>query len=351
MIKIIALLCLWASIFSSEKWIVVTTIQYPTPQLHKLSQIPGWKLVVVGDKKTPADWHLDHCEYLSPQRQIELGYELSTLLPWNHYSRKNIGYLFAIENGAKVIYETDDDNVPFDGLNFCPSESVLACLISDELCVNIYSYFGHPEIWPRGFPLEKIGNKTHFDTAPQTSCKIGIEQGVVNGSPDVDAIFRLTQDRLIKFDPKPPCYLPQGVFCPFNSQNTFFHEIAFSTLYLPSTVSMRVSDIWRGYIAQKMIWSLGAVVAFSGPNAEQDRNEHNLMHDFNLEMDLYLKGMSLAKYLGLFHLGGGIDDLYDALTQQKFFEEGEALLVKAWLRDLNRVSGKHRGERLFESED
>jgi len=34
-----------------EKWIVVTSIFQPTPQMVKLSQIPGWKLLVVADQK------------------------------------------------------------------------------------------------------------------------------------------------------------------------------------------------------------------------------------------------------------------------------------------------------------
>ena len=39
-----------------ERWIVVTTINGPTPSVEALSQIPGWKMVVVGDRKTPAAW-------------------------------------------------------------------------------------------------------------------------------------------------------------------------------------------------------------------------------------------------------------------------------------------------------
>ncbi len=37
--------------------------------------------------------------------------------PFNSYNRKNIGYLFAIKNGAKFIYDTDDDNEPLVDLN------------------------------------------------------------------------------------------------------------------------------------------------------------------------------------------------------------------------------------------
>ena len=39
-----------------DKWIVITTINSPTEDVKKLAGIEGWKVVVVGDTKTPADW-------------------------------------------------------------------------------------------------------------------------------------------------------------------------------------------------------------------------------------------------------------------------------------------------------
>lgn len=39
-----------------DKWIVLTTINAPTSDVKKLAGIEGWKVVVVGDTKTPADW-------------------------------------------------------------------------------------------------------------------------------------------------------------------------------------------------------------------------------------------------------------------------------------------------------
>ena len=32
-------------------------------------------------------------------------------LPWNSFGRKNVGYLFAISQGAKIIFDFDDDNI------------------------------------------------------------------------------------------------------------------------------------------------------------------------------------------------------------------------------------------------
>ena len=104
------------SVFASDNWIVVTTIQYPTPQLCHLAQEKGWELVVVGDTKTPDGWELEGATYLSIEDQKALGFELAELLPTCHYARKNIGYLYAISKGAKVIYDTDDDNVPIGKL-------------------------------------------------------------------------------------------------------------------------------------------------------------------------------------------------------------------------------------------
>ena len=38
---------------TSDKWVVVTSINAPTPSIHKLTELPEpWKIVVIGDKKS-----------------------------------------------------------------------------------------------------------------------------------------------------------------------------------------------------------------------------------------------------------------------------------------------------------
>ena len=91
-----------------NKWVIVTTINYPTRALEKLASLPDWHVVVVGDKKTPTDWDLEHCDFLSVEKQKSLGYRITNILPFNHYCRKTIGYLYAIQHGATIIYDTDD---------------------------------------------------------------------------------------------------------------------------------------------------------------------------------------------------------------------------------------------------
>lgn len=41
--------------------------------------------------------------YLTPADQEALPYRIGSMLPWNHFGRKNIVYLYAVHYGAKVI--------------------------------------------------------------------------------------------------------------------------------------------------------------------------------------------------------------------------------------------------------
>lgn len=70
--------------------------------------------------KTPLNWTFSNPDtvFLSTETQLQLGYKVLKYLPWNSYTRKVIGYLYAIEHGAQVIYDTDDDNAPDDLAHF-----------------------------------------------------------------------------------------------------------------------------------------------------------------------------------------------------------------------------------------
>eukprot|EP00435_Cladocopium_sp_Y103_P044731 s749_g12.t1 len=98
---------------SCDRWIVVTSIFQPSPATRKLGEMTrqGWCYVVVADKNGPEDWHgVEGVIYLTVERQRELHFHIMDHLPWRHFGRKNVGFLFAIANGARVIYDTDDDN-------------------------------------------------------------------------------------------------------------------------------------------------------------------------------------------------------------------------------------------------
>jgi hypothetical protein len=67
--------------------------------------------VVVADLKSPKEWKCGSFKYIETHEQFtQLNYDTIHYLPNNSYTRKNIGYLYAIQHNAEVIFDTDDDN-------------------------------------------------------------------------------------------------------------------------------------------------------------------------------------------------------------------------------------------------
>lgn len=247
----------------SDKWVIITTINYPTKAFDILSKLDDWNILVVADKKTPKDWNFPGVTVLTVEDQLQLNYKIMQHIPWNHYGRKNIGYLYAISCGAKIIYETDDDNFLSNGtIDLQPEYSEWVAVASDTIVTNPYAYFDQPTVWPRGYPLKSILKSDRATWTCQKNIFIPVQQGLVDKDPDVDAIFRLTRPDETIFDAKKmPLVLDQGVMAPFNSQNTVFYYPAFWTLLIPCSVSGRVADIWRGYIANAYCGRLGHIFA------------------------------------------------------------------------------------------
>ncbi len=331
-----------------KKSLVVTTIASPNECLSTLASgalAHAYDFICIGDKKSPDQFQIEGCEFYSATRQQQLNYSLVDQLPWNHYCRKNLGYLIAIENGSQRILETDDDNFPEDD-DFWQDD--LSINVTDQIIgdgwLNIYSHFG-VDAWPRGFPLEKIRFPDRFE---QESSAVNpyIKQCLVNGDPDVDAIFRLTRGLDITFEQYNPVALGAGVWCPFNSQNTLWVKQSFPLLYLPVTCSFRATDIVRSYVAQRCLWAMDGQVVFSGANARQIRNEHNLLKDFDDEIVIYLKAQRIRHELSALKLETGenkqtvlnnLVQCYRKLVELNVVAEQELLILQAWAKDINKL--------------
>lgn len=326
---------------------VITTIQEPNDStkriIERIMEHSG-TLVVVGDRKGPAAFELKNAFFLSLEDQLKSDFILALLLPENHYARKNVGYLYAISQGTGCIYETDDDNAPLENWRQ-RTKSVKASNISGKTWVNAYRFFTKENIWPRGFPLDEIVSSTDFSSRGDiVEVEAPIQQSLADNSPDVDAIWRLTADRPFQFDNAESVYLQPGSWCPFNSQSTWWWPEAYPLMYLPSYCSFRMTDIWRSFIAQRCLWEMGYGVVFHAPEVTQERNEHNLMRDFEDEIPGYTKNKELAAVLEDLSLKGGIDSsgenmlrCYVALVKAGFFPEKEVELVRTWLTDIERV--------------
>ena len=276
------------------------------------------------------------------------------MLATDHYSRKNLGYLEAIARGAALLFDTDDDNAPLP--HWRPRDiQTEARQIRYSGWVNVYRSFSSRFIWPRGIPLEYLQEcrNAKLDTGAIGFAECPIQQGLVNGSPDVDAVWRFMSNEEFSFNEAPSVWLAPGSWCPFNSQSTWWFKKVFPLLYLPSFVSFRVTDIWRSFVAQRCLWELGYGVAFHGPESFQDRNAHSLLRDFEEEIPGYLHNNRIISVLERVQLSTGADAVsdnlhrcYEALIGAEIIPFEEMRLVEAWLVDVHASRDRNGLERI-----
>lgn len=321
--------------------IVVTTINDISKGINAFEGLlNNWNIILVGDLKTPALQSSKKRIFLSIDDQKKQDFEITKLLPFNHYTRKNIGYLEALRVGSELIYDTDDDNIPYETWGF-PDMDFKGELIIGEGFFNSYLPFYSERIWPRGFPLNSIlvGNKGMASIVGES--RVGVWQGLADKDPDVDAIYRLVDYREILFKKREPLVLQRGVYCPFNSQNTLWSREMMPYAYLPSTVSFRFTDILRGYIAQRCLWEHDMHLGFTEATVYQERNEHDLMKDFESEIPCYLHIDQLVGVLNNLSLSRDFSRnlvmIYNELEKLDLVTDDELKTLKAWNRDIEKL--------------
>ena len=345
-----------------ENWAVCTTIFAESDAVRDVcKRLPSYCLLVVADKKGPLEYSIDggcKFEYLSVKQQEAMlrQSDFVTETPWNHFGRKNLGYLFAIVNGAKMVWDFDDDNQLISS-NFLLEQTgdhQLVTVEANTLMLNPYPLLGAETFsWPRGFPVEYIKNKT---TQPKVDDlrvsdvefqHVGVLQSLANNDPDVDAIYRLQRDLPFSFkgwsSAANVLILPGASFVPWNAQATLFRmRDALWVLYLPISIHGRVSDIWRSYIAQRLLRSVCIHVAFAvEPLVVQHRNQHSYLADFDAEQDLYYKSGKLIELLGEWsptssYLQDQMTELFRLLYERDYVGIKDVRMVKLWISELNR---------------
>ena len=326
--------------FCKDKCVIITTIHKPTETILKHINNPEYDVIIVGDNKTPDDYNTLNCIYLDVSSQTKLFPELSELLPYNHYGRKNIGYLYAIKKGYKIIYETDDDNIPYDNFdNVLQYNNIQMIKEQNNAWINIFKYFtNNSYIWPRGFPLSLIKNNpnysiTDIDKTPS------IINGLVENDPDVDALFRIIcnhQDD-IKWDKNKYVLIDNTNMCVFNTQNTFWlNPELFICLLIPCSVSFRYCDILRGIITNIILKKSDNYMMYSSTNVIQNRNEHDLINDFKSEYEMYIHNETILNFIeNNIENVTSIKDLlfimYDNLLNNNIITQKDVDILKHWV--------------------
>jgi len=325
--------------------LVVTSINPPNAAMTALrdgARKAGVRFLMIGDTKSPPDFRLEGCTFLDIAAQQRSGLKLAALCPTKHYARKNIGYLLAIRDGARLILETDDDNFPRPAF-FAPRQREHAAAVTGgKGWANLYRYFTDAVIWPRGLPLDAVhAQPAAYETLATSTVDCPIQQGLADDNPDVDAIYRLVLPLPQNFRADRRVALAPGTWCPFNSQNTTWWPEAFPLLYLPAYCSFRMTDIWRSFVAQRIAAANGWHILFHEATVWQDRNAHDLMRDFAEEIPGYLNNDRICWSLEALDIVPGVDHIpdnlrrcYRAMVEMKLIGAEELPLLEAWLADL-----------------
>jgi hypothetical protein len=277
-----------------KKVIVTTTINAPTKAIHKFDSMNDWKLVVIGDMKTPKDYFLQNGIYVSPEEQEKYDKPLSDAIGWNCIQRRNFGLLWAHDMKADVVAVVDDDNIPYDGWG----EELL---LGRKTEVNYYETdlpafdpvgaTNYKHIWHRGFPLQLI-SKRDYSNKSIKQITADVQADFWNGDPDIDAICRIEHEPECIFENK---FFPLSAnkFSPFDSQNTFLKATLLKDYFLFPHIG-RMDDIWASYYLQA---KTRCRIVFGKPSVFQERNPHDLVMDMKEEYLGYENNLKIVQEL------------------------------------------------------
>ncbi len=330
-------------------WVVITTINPPQKKIIDFLKL-GWKIVIVADRKTPQrEWEsftIEGLHFFSLEDQAQKYPLLSKLIGENTYSRKNLGYLFALEFGAETIFDTDDDTfLREDAIELIDNNAKFTNWnVTGEGWFNPYVLFSpNSGLWPRGYPINLV-SADRWRINPQLkidSKRINqlpeIIQTLVNLEPDVDSIYRMTvSDKVIEFPISNDLYhVEWPVVSPANTQSTFWiKRSSFEYLYIPSTVSFRFMDILKMFIAQSR-----NRMAYAGFLSDQFRNPHDYMKDFESEISCFLNTSKVVNILQKVTCST-LQGIYALLVKNKICEARDLEILAEFNAEIKRIENK-----------
>lgn len=283
-----------------KKYIITTTINEPTEATIKFCKIADEKdftFVIIGDTKTPHDSYKNLADaynnvvYLSPVEQDMLYPDLSEIIGWKTIQRRNIGFVYAYQNGAEVVATVDDDNIPYDswGDNILLGQEIEVDEFENLSCpyFDAISTTEHNDLWHRGFPIEHLQVKNNIEYKGKVKMTPLVQAEFWDGDPDIDAICRLSKKPIVKFKPFEPFTTKQ--LTPFNSQNTFLHRSVLK-YYSVFPYTGRMDDIWGSYVMQHHFPNS---VIFAKASVYQARNPQDLVRNLENEVIGYRNTLQL----------------------------------------------------------
>jgi hypothetical protein len=232
---------------------------------------------------------------MTPEQQEKLYPELSQAIGWNKCQRRNIGWVYAYDQGADLVATSDDDNIPYDNWGdeiFVGQEIEIDNY--EHLTANAFDPISpteHNELWHRGYPIEFVPVKNNIEYKGKIKRKVLVQADFWDGDPDIDAVCRITKKPIVKFNDFQPFGSTQ--ISPFNSQNTFLAREVIP-YYVVFPYLGRMDDIWGAYVLQHYFPNS---VIYNKATVYQDRNVHNLVNNMMDEVIGYRNTLNLINDL------------------------------------------------------
>lgn len=161
--------------------------------------------------------------------------------------------------------------------------------------------------------------------------------GLVENDPDVDALYRLTNENShVEWKIDEGVLIDNINVCVFNSQNTFWLDAQiFPCLLIPATVSFRYCDILRAIISNIVFRKMGKYIMYASPNVVQIRNDHDLISDLKSEMEMYIHNVDILDYLVVEdtkNIKQLLLSIYNELFHHDVIKENDIKILETWLQ-------------------
>jgi len=288
---------------------VLEELRLNAEQHAHLDEVKVW---VVGDRKTPTvarDLSREASRkgletvYLGIDEQDAWGAKFDDFyrrIPYNNETRRNLGYLRALEEGCETLLCIDDDNFPATG-DFIGGHLGTGARWESELVSessgfhNVCEYLTFlPDrpIFPRGYPFRLRGSlNAPSSITPGNPVTVGVTAGLWLNEPDIDATTWLNGKVLSKAYTGPQrVILAQDTWTPINTQNTSVTRDLIPAFFcipmghpVPGGSIQRYGDIWGGYFLQALLQGTHHHVSFGHPLVDHRRNPHDYVDDLRQE--------------------------------------------------------------------
>ena len=301
---------------SCEHWAVVSL---PGPSLPPPPPWPHWCLLALLDS-SPASPPPPRTRVLDPSWHHSCPMALCKLLPWEGEARRSLGYLAAIQMGAKTVLDLEaaswlDEALAPEQLDQGLVEVIYPSAGVWNPYLHMTDSFTAPPGFPHGQDQDQAVLTSNMEQIPRALVSIVQPLG---GDPGLRTypLLALALKTLV------PCW-----------GGALYTSSSLWSLLLPGSLPSLQARVWRGYMAQPVLWLLGRHVALARPwaqRAEREEEEEEDGFGENGEALETLQGLELQ----CSETAACMLEVWAAMEQVGLLQSSDMALAVAWLNDL-----------------